>query len=104
MISKNPTRKLFGKILRALPYVSRRRSTRFTPYVISAIGAAIVGGIAAVMFFSPRTRDRVLGAAKDTYGKVARSDVGQRLGIHQPEAGAQPNGPAQGSSYGTTGL
>jgi hypothetical protein len=39
-------------------------------YVLGGIGAAIVGAIAAVMIFSPRTRYRALGVAKDTYGRV----------------------------------
>ena len=55
----------------AIPYVMRsRRQPSVAAYVIGGLGFAVLGGLAALMFFSPRTRNRALNAAKDTYGKV----------------------------------
>lgn len=105
MISMKGTQKLFDNILDMLPI--SRRSSSVSPFVLGAIGVAVVGGIAAVMILSPRTRYRVLGAAKDTYGKVASSDIGHRLGLQgENEIGGmqqtQPNGavPSYGVSTG----
>jgi hypothetical protein len=56
--------------LPVLPLVMRRKRTPIAAYVLGGIGIAIVGGVAAVMIMSPRTRNRALSAAKDTYGKV----------------------------------
>lgn len=57
--------------LPAIPYVmTRRRRRSLAASVFGGIGFAVLGGIAAMMFFSPRTRHRALHAAKDTYGKV----------------------------------
>ena len=101
MISMNGTRKLFDNVLDMLP-ISRRSST-VSPFVIGAIGVAVLGGIAAVMILSPRTRYRVLGAAKETYGKVAQSNIGNKLGIqHDVGTQTQPNGLVGSSSYGAS--
>jgi hypothetical protein len=55
----------------AIPYIMKsRRRTPIATYVLAGVGLALVGGIVALMFTSPRTRSRALGAAKDTYGKV----------------------------------
>jgi hypothetical protein len=53
-----------------LPLVMKRRTTPVSTYVLGGLGIALVGGVAAVMLMSPRTRTRALSAAKDTYGKV----------------------------------
>ena len=54
----------------AIPYIYPRRRSNFGAYIVGGIGFALAGGLAALMFFSPRTRTRALTAAKDTYGKV----------------------------------
>jgi len=54
----------------AIPYIMKPRRTSVTAYVIGGLGFAVAGGLAALMFFSPRTRTRALTAAKDTYSKV----------------------------------
>lgn len=57
--------------LPALPYITRsRHRTSIAAYVLGGVSVALAGGLAAVMFLSPRTRNRALTAAKDTYGKV----------------------------------
>ena len=75
MNSIKDSRKLIQKALRnmpelpfEIPFLTRRTSVM--PYVIGAIGVGLAGAVAAVMIFSPRTRYRALGIAKDTYGKV----------------------------------
>ena len=74
MISqKNINKVLKGVIaaMPAIPYIMKsRQRTSVTAYVLGGVGFAIAGGIAALMFFSPRTRTRALTVAKDTYGKV----------------------------------
>jgi hypothetical protein len=55
----------------AIPYIMKsRQRTSVTAYVIGGLGFAVAGGLAALMFFSPRTRTRALTAAKDTVNKV----------------------------------
>lgn len=55
----------------ALPYIMKsRQRTSMAAYVLGGLGIAVVGGIAALMLFSPRARTKALGAAKHTYGKV----------------------------------
>jgi hypothetical protein len=54
----------------AIPYITKRRSSSMLAYVLGGVGVAIVGGLAGVMFLSPRTRYRALDVAKQTYGKV----------------------------------
>ena len=73
MLRMKDTNKLIKNVLRALPaipLIRRRRRASITPYILGALGIAIVGGITAVMLLSPRTRNRTLGMAKDSYGKV----------------------------------
>lgn len=80
--------KSMRRSLRDLPFGARRRSTPVLSYVLGAIGIAVVGGIAAVMAFSPRTRFRALDLAKDTVGKVegkiGHTAIGEKLGMHRP--------------------
>jgi hypothetical protein len=54
----------------AIPYLYPRRRSNLGAYILGGVGFALAGGLAALMFFSPRTRTRALGVAKDTYGKV----------------------------------
>lgn len=61
---------LIGVMPVAIPYLARRRRSRVGMYVLSSIGVAVMSGIGALMYLSPRTRARALTAAKDTYGKV----------------------------------
>ena len=56
-------------VLPAIPYLTRRRRTPVAAYTLGSIGLAL-SGIAALMYLSPRTRSRALGAARGTYGKV----------------------------------
>lgn len=70
---KNINRVLKGVVaaMPAIPYIMKsRQRTSMTAYVLGGIGFAVAGGIAALMFFSPRTRYKALNVAKDTYGKV----------------------------------
>ena len=82
------TTKLLNAVLRVLPVIPMlwpRKKASAAPYVFGALGIAIAGGITAVMFFSPRTRNRTLGIAKDSYGKVLgqleQLGIGERLGL-----------------------
>jgi flagellar biosynthesis/type III secretory pathway M-ring protein FliF/YscJ len=68
-------KKLIKKALRNMPdlpfevpFLTKRTSVM--PYILGGIGVALMGAVAAVMIFSPRTRYRALGVAKDAYGKV----------------------------------
>lgn len=73
LTKKNVNRVLKSMVaaMPAIPYIMRsRRRTPVMAYVVGGVGLAIVGGVAAVMFLSPRTRTKALTAAKDTYGKV----------------------------------
>src|SRR4051794_32697517 len=57
------TNKLINRIINALPdipLVAPKRSSSIVSVVLGAVGVAIVGGVAAVMIFSPRTRYRAL--------------------------------------------
>lgn len=94
--------------LPAIPYIMRsRRRSSVTAYVLGGVGIAVAGGLAALMFFSPRTRTRALGVAKDTYGKV-NDKIGQLRSTsesnHDPLA--MSNGLVDRSEYtsSTTGL
>ncbi|CAN5887396.1 hypothetical protein BH11MYX4_BH11MYX4_69100 [soil metagenome] len=102
------TNKLFKNILRALPAISAipflaPKKTSVFPYVLGAVGVAVVGGIAAVMIFSPRTRYRALDIAKDGYGKVRGQldelGVGEKLGLQPQRTG---NTAPQGNANGLT--
>jgi hypothetical protein len=108
ILTKKSINKVIKNLSRSMPELpwGARRSTPILSYVLGGIGVAIVGGIAAVMAFSPRTRYRALDIAKDTYGKVegkiSHSPIGDKLGLH----GKQPlsNGLASERGYSSTGL
>lgn len=100
--------KTFNKVLEdviaampAVPYVRRRRRRRamMLPLVLGGIGVALVGGMAAVMLLSPRTRYRALDVAKHTYGKISRKGA---HGEEQPLANGMSS--EQGAGYASTGL
>ncbi|HSO39529.1 MAG TPA: hypothetical protein VLT33_43685 [Labilithrix sp.] len=108
MIGMKETNKLFKNILRALPAISAipflaPKKTSVLPYVLGAVGVAVVGGIAAVMIFSPRTRYRALDIAKDGYGRVRGQldelGVGEKLGL-QPQPQRTANTAPQGNANG----
>jgi hypothetical protein len=85
----------------AIPYIMKsRRRTSITAYVLGGVGFAIAGGLAAVMFFSPRTRTRALNVAKDTYGKV-NEKIGH-LRHTGSEALPMSNGLVDRGEYSTT--
>lgn len=65
------------RVLPAIPYLTRRRRTPVAAYTLGSIGLAL-SGIAALMYLSPRTRSRALGAAKGTYGKVNERIIHRR--------------------------
>lgn len=102
MLRMKDTRKLIKNIVRALPaipVINPRRSS-VVPYILGAVGLAIVGGITAVMIMSPRTRDRTLGIARDGYGKVrgqlGQLGIGERLGLSHGERAAMPEAYSNG--------
>jgi hypothetical protein len=69
----------------AIPYIMKpRRRTPIASYILGGVGIALLGGLAAVMFFSPRTRSRALVAAKDTYGKVNEKISHRRINDAAP--------------------
>ncbi len=100
---------VFGSIAVSseFPFFSRKSSTAF-PLVLGAVGVAIVGGLAAVMIFSPRTRTRALDAGKGMASKLQGQigQVGGKIGIGQKEDRVtQPNGLSSEHNigdYGTT--
>lgn len=102
MISKKSVNKVLKSaiaVLPAIPFLAKRRSSPVLGFVLGGIGVAVAGGIAALMFVSPRTRNRALGMAKDAYGKVNSK-------IEHARDSFQPNGIASehnGTEY-TTGL
>ena len=97
-----------------IPYFTKKKSMLGT-YVLGGIGVALAGGIAAVMFMSPRTRYRALDVAKSTYGKMS-SQISEQISAmksHLPSDGSMStsnglsNGVSNGmsgSGYSTTGL
>lgn len=104
MISKKSVNKMWKGMIAALPvipFLKPKKSSKVLSYVIGGIGLSVIGGIAALMFLSPRTRHRALDVAKDTYGKV-----NERIGHLKKERGieGQPNGLVEGSGYQATGL
>ena len=114
--SKNINKVLKGAIaaLPAIPYITKpRRSSMVLPFVLGGIGVALMGGMAAVMFLSPRTRYRAMDMAKNTYGKI-NEQIGQltHLAAKSSEGSMASNGLANGMSdqngigtgYSTTGL
>lgn len=103
MITQKNIKKVLSGVISALPaavpYVMRsRRSSPIAAYVLGGIGVAVVGGLAAVMFLSPRTRTRALTAAKDTYGKV--NEKISHLRSHNNGVGMS-NGLVDRSQYST---
>lgn len=110
--SRMISNKTFNKVLKgviaampAIPYVTKRRSSMVMPFVLGGIGVALVGGVAAVMFLSPRTRYRALDVAKNTYGKINTqiSQLTNKGSIeHQPLANGMAS--EQGAGYASTGL
>lgn len=76
--SKNINKFLKGAIaaMPAIPYITKRRSSTVLPFVLGGLGVALMGGMAAVMFLSPRTRYRAIDMAKNTYGKI-NTQIGQ---------------------------
>jgi hypothetical protein len=84
----------------AIPYITKRRSSSMLAYVLGGVGVAIVGGLAGIMYLSPRTRYRALDVAKQTYGKV--NDQIAHLKNH---GSMQQQRPANGlvSDQGATG-
>jgi hypothetical protein len=105
----------------AIPYVTKRRSSMVLPMVLGGIGVALMGGMAAVMFLSPRTRYRALDAAKNTYGKIGPqiTELSNKLGpqltrlAHLKSGKSDASAPVAngmatengiGTGYSTTGL
>lgn len=85
----------------AMPIVIRRRRASILPFILGGIGFAIAGGAVAMMLLSPRTRQRALGAAKDTYGKMNQK-VGQLTHRNIPNGVAGPHAMIDPKEYGTT--
>jgi hypothetical protein len=85
----------------AIPYLMKaRRRTPIAAYVLGGVGIIIVGGVAALMFLSPRTRSKALNAAKDTYGRM-----NDRIGHLRSKAGTAPpmsDGLVDRGEYSTT--
>lgn len=104
--NKNSLNKILKTVIAAapaIPYVMKRRSTPIAAYIVGGVGFAIAGGLAAVMFFSPRTRNRALVAAKDTYGKV--NETISHLRHPEHANGIVSNGIVDRGDYSaTTGL
>lgn len=99
---------VFGNIAVSseFPFFSRK-SSAVVPLVLGAVGVAIVGGLAAVMIFSPRTRTRALDVAKGTASKLQGQigALGEKTGIgHARDRVTQPNGLSSEhiGDYGTT--
>jgi hypothetical protein len=84
----NPTKaskKILRHVLAALPdnpFVKKRRARRRKTLAYGAIGVVVLGGIAAILMLTPRTRREILGIAKDK-----TRAVGEKIRPH-----AQPNG------------
>lgn len=87
-------------VMPAIPFITKRRNSNVLSYVLGGVGVAIVGGLAAVMFMSPRTRYRALDVAKQTYGKV-----NDKIDHLTHANGVAKNGVTEKSATGfTTGL
>ena len=100
---KNINRVLKGVVaaMPAIPYIMKsRQRTSVTAYVLGGIGFAVAGGVAALMFFSPRTRNKALNVAKDTYGKV--NDKISHLKSTNKDGAPMSNGLVDRSEYSTT--
>jgi len=102
MLRMKDTNKLLKNVLRALPAIPfiAPKKTSVVPFVLGAIGVAAIGGIAAVMVFSPRTRYRALDIAKDGYGKVRgqmdQLGISDKLGLASAERNTTPGGYSNG--------
>jgi hypothetical protein len=77
-ISKMMTKKNLNSVLQgviaampAIPYIMKPKKTPIAAYVIGGVSFAIAGGLAALFFFSPKTRTKALTVAKDSYSKVS---------------------------------
>ena len=72
MTKKNLNTVLKGVIaaVPAIPYLMPKK-TPIGAYIVGGIGFAVAGGLAALFFFSPKTRTKALTAAKDGYNKVS---------------------------------
>lgn len=77
-ISRMMTKKNLNSVLKgviaampAIPYIMKPKKTPIAAYVIGGVSFAVAGGLAALFFFSPRTRTKALTAAKDGYAKVS---------------------------------
>ena len=104
MITANDTNKLLKNFLRAIPAVTAissfpflaRRRESVLPYVLGGIAVAALGGVAAILAFSPRTRYRALDIAKDGYGKVRgqldEMGISEKLGLEEQKPQAYSNG------------
>jgi hypothetical protein len=110
MLRMKDTNKLIKNVLRALPAIPLlmpKKRASVLPYVLGALGVAIVGGITAVMILSPRTRNRTLGIAKDGYGKVrgqlGQLAIGERLGLSHEERSTTPDAYSNGLGAENTG-
>ena len=114
MLRMKDTNKLLKNVLRALPAIPylAPKKTSVVPFVLGALGVAAIGGIAAVMIFSPRTRYRALDIAKDGYGKVLGQmdhlGISSKLGLASAERSTTPEaysnglGGDTGASYSST--
>jgi hypothetical protein len=109
-LNKRTVQKVLQGVLAAapaIPYLTRSRARMsVASYVISGLSLALAGGLAAVMYFSPRTRTRALGVAKETYGKV-NEKIGQLRGQHgqtygHTEGTPMSNGLVDRGDYGAT--
>ena len=102
MISSNDINKVLkGAIaaMPAIPYITKRRSSMVLPLVLGGIGVALMGGMAAVMFLSPRTRYRAMDMAKNTYGKI-NEQIGQITQLAKGSEAHAANGHSNGLSNG----
>jgi ABC-type methionine transport system permease subunit len=93
-ISKMMTKKNLNSVLKgiiaampAIPFIMQPKKTPITAYVIGGVSFAIAGGLAALFFFSPKTRTKALTAAKDGYTKVSEK-VGEQISHLRPVDGA----------------
>lgn len=95
MITKRQINRTMDRVLKgligampAIPYIMRsRRRTPVAAYVLAGVGVAVIGGIAALMYLSPRTRTRALNAARGTYDRV-----NERIAHRRGEAAEAVNG------------
>ena len=77
-ISKMMTKKNLNSVLKgviaampAIPYIMKPKKTPIAAYVIGGVSFAVAGGLAALFFFSPKTRTKALAAAKEGYAKAS---------------------------------